>query len=94
MIRYDVRFTGPSDPQWYADRGLDMSKELWAGGKVVVLKNFAPVAEYEIDIMSLESWNKFCEYVVELDTQSILPKEEIIKRFEKKTGHSIEWADK
>lgn len=92
MITYDIQFTGPSDPAWYTERGLDITKEIWAGGNVVVYGVSDNPIVYEIPIMSGDSWNKFCEFIVLLDTQVLMSKEELLERFQKSTGHVITWA--
>jgi len=92
MIVYDIQFTGPSDPQWYADRGLDISKDLWAGGKVVVYSSSAEPIEYDIEIMDGESWKKFSEYVITLEEHEYpWSKEQLLENFEKHTNHTIGW---
>lgn len=93
MITYDIQFTGPTDFEWYEDRALDMNQAIWAGGNVTIYGASKEPIVYEIPIMHGDSWNQFCQFVVLLDTQVLLSKEELIEKFQKSTGHSIEWAD-
>lgn len=93
MITYDIQFTGPTDFEWYEDRGLDMNQGIWAGGNVTIYGASKEPIVYEIPIMHGDCWNQFCQFVVLLDTQVLLSKEELIEKFQKSTGHSIEWAD-
>ena len=50
--------------------------------------------EYGLPVMECESWSLFSDWLDGLETDNVLPYQEIIDRFEQETGHTIAWFNK
>ena len=95
MITYDTNWMGPIANRWYTDRGLDpMNPEHhYAGGRIDIrgVEDEPWGLEYGLRPMKAISWRKLSDWLMGLKTEELLGRKELLERFEKETGHKIEW---
>lgn len=81
MVRYYLNWMGPLR----GDGSLSGGRiDIWVPGV-----EHGP--EYGVPLMSTESWGYLGSWLIGLESEEILSKEEIFRRFEEETGRKIEW---
>jgi hypothetical protein len=88
---------GPISNQWYEERGLNPSKDCWAGGRIDIYglderEYFEGKHEYSLPVMDCESWEMFSEWLDDYESNVLKSYEELLSTFEADTNHKINWA--
>lgn len=97
MVRYSTNFTRPISEKWYYDRGIDSSKETWAGGRIDIYgldehEYYGGKHEYALPIMDGESWKLFTQWLGEYQSIELKEYGQLLCGFEADTDHKIRWA--
>ena len=98
MATYSTNFMGPISEKWYHDRGINSSKERWAGGRIDVYgldehEYYGGKYEYGLPIMDGESWELFSQWLEEYESVELKEYDQLLSEFEGDTGYKIRWAD-
>lgn len=87
MITYYLNMMGPVKKSFIEKYGDD-----WAGGRIDIhLPDKEYNDEYPMEFIKIKDWRKLGAWIWNLETESVLSKEEILSRYEKETGNKIEY---
>lgn len=93
QFTYFLNWMGPINTKWLAENGGN-----WCAGRIDVRggdeDEYPYGQELAVPIMSGASWSRFGEWLNTLRTDTMLELDELVARFERETGWSIEWFDK
>ena len=76
---------------------VDEVTEYYAGGRIDIRddtkEGYDGWGEYGLAPMHGEDWNALSDFLLELETETVLPYQELIDLFEADYGRKIRWAE-
>ena len=94
MITYSTNLMGPINDYWYQVRDLKIGSA--AAGRIDIYgldetEYYGGMSEYSLEPMSRESWERFSDWLDDLETEELWSYDRLIKEFESQYGE-IEWV--
>ena len=107
MITYSLIWMGPAYLDWYEDNNIDYVEEphpyggvvrkyttTYCAGRIGVnVDGFESDVAYAVGAMTAESWEVLTGYLVGLETDILLTKEELLNKCEMETNHKLQYLN-
>jgi len=94
MVDYSTNLMGPINEYWYQERNMKLGSA--AAGRIDIYgldesKYYGGMSEYDLPPMTRESWERFSDWLDDLETEELWSYERLISEFESQYG-AIEWV--
>ena len=87
MIHYSTNWMGPVSLDWTQKHG-----DCWAAGRIDIYGTDSEYPEeYALAVMHIEDWVKLTQWLVNFETEEVMPYEELIAEYEKVHGKITWW---
>lgn len=98
-VTYSTNMMGPWHTQWYVERGLTEYDEIttyYAGGRIDIRddtkQGYDGWDEYSVAPMHVEDWNKFGDWLWNMQTEELWSYDKLIEHFQYYNKAEIRWA--
>ena len=94
MVDYSTNLMGPINEYWYQERNMKLGSA--AAGRIDIYgldekEYYGGMSEYDLPPMTRESWERFSDWLDDLETEELWSYERLIFEFESQHG-AIEWV--